>query len=128
MILNKAISINKILKFWILAKTIIIALCLIYTLYNFFILAQRDDERELFAIELSFYTITSLLLIYFFFHMYQTMKYLILFDFIFLIFVGYQFHMNYLILCLDIITIVFIFLDNNDIQNLLKRKFRKIKG
>jgi len=128
MILQKNTPVKKIFKIWVLVKIVVTVLFLLYALHNFYSPSLRDDESELLVIELSFYTITSLLLIYFFFNMYQTMKYLIFFDLIFLVFVAYHFHINYIILSFDLMTLFLIFLDNNDLQNFVKRKLRKIKG
>ena len=119
---------KRILKIWIIVKTLVTTIFLIYVLYNFFFTATQfhEEENELFVIELSFYTITSFVLIYFFLHMYQTMKYVIIFDLIFLFFIGYHFHMNYIILFLEVITFFLIMLDNTDLQNFVRRKLRRI--
>ena len=118
---------KRILKNWIIVKTIITALLLLYGLYIYFSGGTPvNDEDELFVIELVFYTSTSFLLIYFFLHMYDLMKFVMVFDFIFLLFIAYYFRMNYIILFLDLITIFLIILDHNDIKNFTKRRLRKI--
>jgi hypothetical protein len=101
---------------------------LIYGLYNYFVRGTlfNDDEDELRVIELLIYTISSFLLIYFFLNMYDTMIFVIFFEFIFLLFIGYYFRMNYIVLCLDLITVSLIMLDQNDIKNSIKRKLRKM--
>jgi glycerol-3-phosphate acyltransferase PlsY len=119
--------VKRILKKWITGKAIITVLLLIYGLYIYFSGGRPvNDEDELFVIELVFYTGSSFLLIYFFLHMYDAMKFVMVFDFIFLIFIAYYFRINYIILFLDLITIFLIIFDHNDIKNFTKRKLRKI--
>lgn len=119
---------KRILKNWIIIKTILTVLLLIYGLYIYYFggALVNDDETELFVIELVIYTISSFLLIYFFSAMYDAIKFVVFFDFIFLIFIGYYFRVNYIILFLDVVTIFLIILDNNDMKNSIKRKLRKI--
>lgn len=119
---------KRILKNWITIKTIFTVLLLIYGLYIYYFggVLVNDDETELFVIELVIYTISSFLLIYLFSAMYDAIKLVVFFDFIFLIFIGYYFRVNYIILFLDAITIFLIILDNNDMKNFIKRRLRKI--
>jgi len=118
---------KKNLRTWVIAKSIVTTIFLIYAVYNYFSPAlYRDDESELLLIEFAFYTITSLLLIYFFFRLYQTIIFVIFFDFIFLFFIAYHFHLNYIVLFLDLISICFIILDNNNTKSFIKRKLRTI--
>jgi hypothetical protein len=119
--------VKRILKSWITGKAIITVLLLIYGLHIYFSGGTPvNDEDELFVIELVFYTSSSFLLIYFFFHMYDAIKFVMVFDFIFLIFIAYYFRMNYIILFLDLITVFLIIFDHNDMRNFTKRRLRKI--
>jgi hypothetical protein len=119
--------VKRILKNWITGKAIITVLLLIYGLHIYFSGGTPvNDEDELFVIELVFYTSSSFLLIYFFFHMYDAIKFVMVFDFIFLIFIAYYFRMNYIILFLDLITVFLIIFDHNDMRNFTKRRLRKI--
>jgi hypothetical protein len=120
--------VKKILKIWIIVKAIIIANLLIYAWYIHFVGTKlfNDEESELRVLELLIYTISSFLLIHIYWRMYETMKFVIFFDFIFLFFIGYYFRMNYIILFLELITISLIMFDDNDIKNSIKRKLRKI--
>jgi hypothetical protein len=119
--------VKRVLKNWITGKAIIIVLLLIYGLYIYFSGGVPvNDEDELFVIELLFYTSSSFLLIYFFLHMYDAMKFVMVFDFIFLIFIAYIFRMTYIILFLDLITSFLIIFNHNDIKNFIKRRLRKI--
>ena len=119
---------KKILKIWIIVKAIIIANLLIYARYIHFVGTKlfNDEESELRVIELLIYTISSFLLIHIYWRMYETMKFVIFFDFIFLLFIGYYFRMNYIILFLELITISLMMFDDIDIKNSLKRKLRRI--
>ncbi|MEO8765547.1 MAG: hypothetical protein ABI416_14710 [Ginsengibacter sp.] len=117
---------NRIFKIWIIIKTSVTIIFLMYVLYNFFSPAPKDEESELYVVELFVYTITSLLFVYCFFKMYRSMTYVILFDIIFLIFIAYHFHVNYIIVILDLITIFFITFDNNTVKNYVKRRLRKL--
>ena len=117
---------KRILKNWIIVKTITTILLLLYGLYIYSLGTPVNDEDELFVIELIIYTISSFLLIYLFLHMYDAMKFIMVFDFIFLIFTAYYFRVNYIILFLDLITIFLILFDHNDTQNFIKRRLRKI--
>jgi hypothetical protein len=58
--------------------------------------------------------------------MYDAIKFVMVFDFIFLIFIAYYFRMNYIILFLDLITVFLIIFDHNDMRNFTKRRLRKI--
>jgi len=117
---------NKILKLWLLTKALGIIAVLAYNAFLFKYMGLRDEGTELIIIEYALCSITSLMLLVFFHRMYENMKYIVIFDFIFLVFIGYQFHLDYILLFVDLITIGLIVLDNRDVQNFVKRKLRKM--
>jgi hypothetical protein len=120
--------VKKYLKIWILGKTIVTILLLLYALYTyFFATIPKDEAGEMAIIEFAYYSISSLLLIYFFYNMPDMPKFAIMFDFIFLSVIWYFFKLNYIIFFLDLVTFTLILLENNDVRNFIKRRLRAIR-
>lgn len=117
---------KKYLKIWILSKTIITVVLLAYVLYNYFFATIKDEAGELTIVEFSYYSISSLSLIYFFYRMNDMLKFVIIFDFLFLSIIWYYFQLNYIILFLDLVAFSLILLENNDVKNFIKRRLRSM--
>jgi hypothetical protein len=120
--------VKKYLKICILGKTIVTVLLLVYALsVYFFATIPKDEAGELSIIEFGYYSISSLLLIYFFYNMTDMLKFAIIFDFIFLSIIWYYFQLNYIIFFLDLVTFSLILLENTDVKNFIKRRLRSIR-